>query len=461
MAKFHFEKLLQKSGWKKDVLIETDSEGTIVLIEYGVSPDDAEYVKGLAIPGFPNGHSHAFQYAMAGMAEIHPQGLEADDFWSWRNAMYDLALSLQPDEMEAIACMLYAEMLRHGYTQVTEFHYLHHDQDGRPYENLAAMGERLARAAFKTGISLTLIPIFYQRGGFGKEALVTQRRFLSANLDEYLKLLEATDKLKAQFSNLKVGVGVHSLRGVQPELISEVFTSTPHDIPFHIHIAEQLKEVEECQAYLGKRPVEWLSNALPLNSRTHLVHATHLTSQEVSTLAQSGCNIVICPSTEGNLGDGFFPLNEFSARGGKWSIGTDSHIGLNPFEELRLLDYGQRMRSHSRLTFAGKNGDSGGYAIQQAVLNGRKAGGIESIDYFEIGQPLDALILNEKSPLLQSAGDRLLTSSILYTSDSSMNQGTLARGRWVVKEGVHILYDEISTNFHQAMKKLGKRTINS
>lgn len=461
MAKFHFEKLLQSTGWKNNAQITTDDFGMILSIDYEVSAGDAEVVSGFVLPGFPNGHSHAFQYAMAGMAEIHPGGQVADDFWSWRNAMYDLALSLNPDEMEDIACMLYAEMLRHGYTQVSEFHYLHHDKNGQPYQHLSEMGERLARAASRSGISLTLIPIFYQKGGFGKEAQSQQRRFISKGLDDYLKLYESTEKLCSSYPGLRVAVGVHSLRGVDPTLIPEVFHSTPKNAPFHIHIAEQLREIEDCQSYLGKRPVEWLAASIPMNSRVQLVHATHLTTNEINSLANSDCNVVLCPSTEGNLGDGFFPLNEYIRQGGNWSIGTDSHIGINPFEELRLLDYGQRMLSHSRLTYSGMNGNSGDYAIHQAITNGRRAGGMESMAYFEVGQRLDALVISKNAPLLRSSGEHLLTSTILYSSDVSMYEGTIAGGKWVVKKGVHSQQEEIGMKFLNSLNKIGKRIINS
>ncbi|MFT5777323.1 MAG: formiminoglutamate deiminase [Crocinitomicaceae bacterium] len=457
MKKYHFKKLLTNTGWTSNVLIGTDAKGIISSIEENAVTGDAQAINGCAIPGFQNAHSHAFQYAMAGIAEVHAVSATSDDFWSWREAMYKLALSVSPDQMETIATMLYSEMVRHGYTNVAEFHYVHHDQNGQHYGNLAEMGSRMIAAAERAGINITLVPIFYQKGGFGKDPVAGQKRFISPTIDAYLKLLESSEKACSFYDGANLGIGIHSMRGVEPTDIATIAKSGPQDIPFHIHIAEQLKEIEDCQSYLGKRPVEWMLDAVDLNERYHLVHATHLTSNEVSGIAKSGANVVICPTTEGNLGDGIFPLIDYQEQGGMWSIGTDSHIGINPLEELRLLDYGQRLISHNRATFAKRTGDSGSFAIDMATIAGRKAVNNFSTEYFEVGAPLNASIYDADAPLISMSSDAALSSTIVYTSDANHHLGTIVNGAMIPKNGKQPQSESIVDNFKKVLGELKNR----
>ncbi len=434
--KYRFRGLLTNDGWIQNASVNVDEEGIIKsIIE---NDDSGEFVNGLALPGFQNAHSHAFQYAMAGIAEIHPAARAADDFWSWRNAMYDIALTISPSALYEVATVLYRQMLRHGYTSVAEFHYLHHDPNGNPYANISEMGEQLLAAAHEVGIKITLIPMFYQRGGFGKPAESGQRRFISENAEAYNRLLQATRDSVRNYPDARMGMGVHSLRAVDGDLIQEIFNNADPDLPLHIHISEQKKEVAECMAFYGRRPVEWLLENCNVNENVHLVHATHLSDDEVTGITQSGAHVVLCPSTEGNLGDGLFRFHDFKQAGGKWSIGTDSHIGLNPFEELRLLDYGQRLTTHSRNTFVlDGNPDSGRNAIDMALLSGRRAMGWKENEYFRIGNPLDAVVINAETPLLSGSVPGQWCSTIVYTSDASDVVGTLVNGRWSYRIGSH------------------------
>lgn len=457
MRSYFFKKILQNEGWLDNVLLEVDASGRISRLEPNAIEHKSSIINGYAIPGFQNAHSHAFQYAMAGLAEVHETAHKSDNFWSWREAMYRLALSVTPDQMEAIATQLYCEMVRHGYTNVAEFHYIHHDKNGKPYNNLAEMGSRMVAAAKTAGINITLIPIFYQKGGFGKEPLEGQKRFISSTTDEYLKLLESSQKACTYYSGANIALGIHSMRGVATDSIIEVATSGPQNIPFHIHIAEQLKEIEDCSAYLSRRPVEWLLENINVTERFHLVHATHLTSEETIRIAKSGANVVLCPSTEGNLGDGIFPLIEYQKHQGIWSIGTDSHIGINPLEELRLLDYGQRLISHQRDTFSKENGDSGQFAIDMAIIGGRKAMNNKTQQFFKIGEPLNAAIFDSSSPLLKTAKDKNLSSSILYTSNLDHQSGTIVNGIMKTENGKHILSNEIEHKFINTIQELGNR----
>lgn len=458
MAKaYRFTGLLTKKGWITNATVQIDDEGIITAIDQDPSIA-AEQIDGYALPGFQNAHSHAFQYAMAGLAELHEGTGVPDDFWSWRSAMYDLALGIDPDQMEAIAAMLYAEMLRHGYTSVAEFHYVHNDKNGAPYAHRAELGERLVRAAQRAGIRITLVPMFYQKGGFGQEADAKQRRFISPNLDGYLELLESSKKVIDGYPHAKLGLGVHSLRAVEKTAIIGLVEQYQNNMPFHIHISEQLKEIADCQVFYGKRPVQWLLDEVALNDNFHLVHATHLDANEVSGIAQSGAHVVLCPTTEGNLGDGLFRFHDFITAGGQWSIGTDSHVSLNPLEELRLLDYGQRLISHKRTTFYKPNrGDSGFNAIEMAWNAGRKAMGAEANDFFVVGQPLDAVVYNAQSPLLATSSEKHLCNTLVYATDAAQTLGTMVAGNWMVRSGAHVLKSDITMEFQKVMNSLRSR----
>lgn len=450
MKSYRFKALLQNQGWLKNATVSLNESGKVIAISQEENPDST-YIEGYALPGFQNAHSHAFQYAMAGLAERHSTAQEADDFWSWREAMYQLALNIDPEQMKIIAAMLYAELLRNGFTNVAEFHYLHHDKNGAPYNNLAETGEALVEAAKESGIKITLIPIFYQKGGFGQAPNDRQRRFISRTFDDYLKLFEATAQVCRQYEGAKTGVGVHSLRGVDHTDILRTAREAPHDVPFHIHVSEQLKEVEDSLKYLGKRPVEWLLDNIELNERFHLVHATHLTDKEIERLAKTHSNVVLCPSTEGNLGDGIFPLRAFQSYGGQWSIGTDSHVGLNPLEELRLLDYGQRLTSHKRNTFIGdKTEESGLSAITKATIAGRKAMNNFESEFFAVGASFDACVIRSDEPLLANVKTENLTSSILYTTDASQIYATFVAGKLIQKDAK---YQQIKADFIECMKQ--------
>jgi formimidoylglutamate deiminase len=389
---------------------------------------------------------------MAGLAEKHAPGTH-DDFWSWREAMYQCALSVDPAQAEAIATMLYAEMLRHGYTHVAEFHYLHHDKDGKPYDNLVEMGERMIAAAKTAGIKITLIPVFYQKGGFGKKAEDRQRRFISKSTDDYLKILDHTAQLASRHAHAYLGFSVHSLRAVDAQDIIKTFEHAPRDIPFHIHVAEQRKEVNDCLAFLDMRPAEWLIENLPVSQRFNLVHATHLNEAELKRVASSGASVVLCPSTEGNLGDGFFNMKQFILQGGQWCIGTDSHIGLNPLEDFRMIDYRQRLLTHTRNPFSN---DAAANMVNANIENGRRAMGIQCENYFDLNKSFDAVVYDANAPLLSSSSTQNVLSTIVYAGDSSITKGTIVDGEWIVTSQ-HKSMDLIRKQFLDAMKTLNNR----
>ncbi|HAA54021.1 MAG TPA: formimidoylglutamate deiminase [Myxococcales bacterium] len=454
MARFYeFDALLQKEGWLSPAFVGLDDEGNITYLSDQPYPNAAlvEKIEGYVVPGFQNAHSHAFQYAMAGLAEHLPKGAASDDFWSWRNAMYDLALHTTPEQMKAIATMLYAEMLRHGYTSVAEFHYLHHDPDGNAYEDLAEMGHCLMQAAQDVGIRITLVPIYYQLGGFETPATPKQRRFLSQCPEEYMALLDATQKAASHYPLARVGMGIHSMRAVPPEYIVQLYQQ-PMALPRHIHIAEQQKEIDACLAQLKQRPVEWLLDHVELGTQDHLVHATHMDEQECDRLAASGAHVVLCPSTEGNLGDGLFPLKRYVQQGGHWSIGTDSHVGLNPHEELRWLDYGQRLHFERRNILCQREGDdSGEYAFFESLFSGRRAMGDMRTTCFSIGESFDAAIYDATHPLLACAPAARRLSTIVYALDAHALLGTMVQGVWRIREQRHPQQQQIRASFVRAL----------
>jgi formimidoylglutamate deiminase len=452
---FRFKGLLQREGWISPAYVGVDEKGIVQYLsdEPPTEPVATESILGFALPGFQNAHSHAFQYAMAGLAENHPTGTD-DDFWTWREAMYQCALSVDPDQAEAIAAMLYAEMLRHGYTHVAEFHYLHHDKDGKPYTHLAEMGERMVSAAKTTGIKITLVPVFYQRGNFGVDFNPRQRRFISKTTNDYLKLLEASKEVIKSYDDARLGFSVHSLRAVDFAEVKKTFNTGPKHLPFHLHISEQKREVKDCLAFCNKRPMQWLLENLPVDERFHLVHSTHLDDQELSQLSKSKANVVLCPSTEGNLGDGIFRMKEYVKLGGQWSIGTDSHIGLNPVEEFRMIDYRQRLVTNQRNTF---EGDAAQYMVNQEIQSGRKAMGLNYKNHFEIGQPFDAVVFTSESHLVQNTSEKNRLATLIYTSDSSRLLGTIVNGQWMVKNQHHYSGHSIKAKFSKAMNVLKNR----
>lgn len=422
MRNYKFDSLYTNAGWLDNVYVAIGDNGKILKVSTSL-PDantHIESIPGWAIPGFQNAHSHAFQYSMAGSTERIPKEANGDNFWSWRNAMYQIANNITPETLEKIATQLYSEMLRHGYSSVAEFHYLHHDPKGRPYDNRAEMACRLIQAAKKAGIAVTIIPILYQQCDLKNSATQQQQRFLSNSIDDYWTLYESTHSACQDYSRANIGIGIHSIRAVPPEIITQFCSSIEKQSPIHIHIAEQMQEVNQCVAKLGKRPVAWLLDNVPLDKRFNLVHATHMTVEETCALAKTGANVILCPSTEGNLGDGFFPLTQYMTYGGSWAIGTDSHIGISPLEELRWLDYGQRLQQQKRNVLClNEQGNSGELIFKHAYQGGVRAMGNEYLGFFEVGTYLDYTIIDKNHALLSGATKENRLSTLIYACDSS------------------------------------------
>ncbi|MGS2724674.1 formimidoylglutamate deiminase [Porticoccus sp. GXU_MW_L64] len=443
--------ILLPDGWAADVEIDIDSNGDISALRRGVVASSAEQLRGVAVPGIPNLHSHAHQRAMVGLAE--KAGASKDSFWTWREAMYAYLGKMQPQQLQAVAAQLYVEMLKFGYTNVAEFQYLHHDQSGQPYTNPAEMSLRCLQAAQDAGIGTTLLPVLYRYAGFGgQQPLPGQSRFLN-DADRFLNIAAELQKATAGHANATVGIAPHSLRAVTSELVQEVLSSFRQG-PVHMHIAEQIPEVDACREWSGKRPVEWLLDNFAVDSRWCLVHATHLTSPEIDNLASSGAVAGICPTTEANLGDGIFPAASYLQRGGVFGIGSDSQVCINPAEELRWLEYAQRLTSNGRNVLATGSGASTGRSLFDGALAGGAQACGRNIGKLEVGCRADLLVLDNNHPrLFGRSGDDLLDSWI-FGCDHNPVRDVFVGGEQVVVAGVHVSEQQVEEGFKSAMTEL-------
>ena len=445
-----FESALLEAGWERSVRISV-SNGVIAAIETGVPRAAHEPAHGPALPGMPNLHSHAFQRGMAGLAEV--RGPSADSFWTWREVMYRFLGRLGPDEVQAIAAQAYVEMLEAGFTRVGEFHYLHHDANGAAFSNPAEMAVRIAAAAEETGLGLTLLPVFYAHSGFGGlPPTVGQARFVH-DIDGFAQLLEGSRRAVAHLPRAVVGLAPHSLRAVTPTEL-KALAELAGDTPIHIHIAEQMKEVDDCRAWSGARPVEWLLGNAAVGSRWCLVHSTHMTPDETSALARSGAVAGLCPITEANLGDGLFPALDYLLMGGRFGVGSDSNVLIDAAEELRVLEYGQRLARRTRNVLALEPGAStGGDLYRAAATGGAQALGAEPA-ILRPGAPADFVSLHPDHPaLVGRAGDAII-DSLVFAGRKDVIDGVWRAGAKLVTNGRHHRRGEISARYRQVLENV-------
>ena len=425
-------------------------DGRIETLTKDTPAETGDEIHEIGLPGLPNLHSHAFQRGMAGLTE--QRGATADSFWTWREAMYRFVDHMGPEEVEAIAAQAFLEMLESGFTRVGEFHYVHHDPDGTPYADIGELAARIAAAAGETGIALTLLPVFYLHAGFGGlPAVPGQRRFIN-DTDRYGRLVDASRKAVSPLSDARVGIAPHSLRAATPAEILEILPLA-NGGPVHIHVAEQVKEVEDCLRWSGQRPLELLLDRLPVDERWCLVHATHVTEAESADIAACGAVVGLCPITEANLGDGIFPAQAFMERGGRFGVGSDSNVLIDAAEELRLLEYGQRLSLRTRNALARAPTPSVGRSLFDAAL----AGGAQALgapSTLAVGQPADLVSLKaDDSALAHRQHDRWLDGWIFagrrQTVDCVWRAGTR-----LVNGGRHIHRDAIGRRYRLALHKV-------
>jgi formimidoylglutamate deiminase len=445
---YFFDDALLPSGWAADVRVDVAS-GAIASVTPNAPRESALHIAGLAIPGLPNLHCHAFQRGMAGLGER--RGPAHDSFWTWREVMYRFLSCLTPDDAEAIAAFAYMQMLETGFTAVGEFHYLHHDIDGRPYADLGEMAARIAAAASETGIGLTLLPVLYIYGGFGGAAPnEAQRRFLNGP-DRYAALLARSREIIRALPDARLGIAPHSLRAVTPDALRYV-TETYRNNPIHIHAAEQAKEVEDSVVALGKPPVAWLLDNANVDARWCLIHATHMTESETRALAESGAVAGLCPLTEASLGDGIFNGAEYLANNGHFGVGTDSNIQIGAADELRLLEYSQRLKLRTRNVVAHEGESTGAQLYTQARAGGAQALG-RAIGAIEAGKRADLVVLDPAHPDL--VGDvATALDAYVFVAGAALIKTVIVGGETVVAEGQHKLHDTITARYRKTIARL-------
>lgn len=444
-----FGQALLPGGWAENVRIAI-AGGLIESVTAGAAPQAGAERHAIGLPGMPNLHSHAFQRGMAGLAEVRGPG--DDSFWTWREVMYRFVDRIDADGLEAIAALAYAEMLESGFTRVGEFHYLHRDPAGAAYADPAELSRAIAAAAADTGIGLTHLPVFYAHAGFGgTDPARAQRRFVH-DLDGFARLLDAVRDAMAALPDAVVGIAPHSLRAVTADELGHL-QAMAEGAPVHIHIAEQVKEVEYCLAWSGQRPVEWLYAHADIDARWCLVHATHMTGTETAMLAASGAVAGLCPVTEANLGDGLFPAPAFLEADGRFGIGSDSNVLIDMSEELRWLEYGQRLSLRGRNLLAAEPGRSTGQDLFVAALNGGAqalgvAGGIA------VGQAADIVSLDADHPSLAGRGAAAILDGFLFAAGRAAIDTVWRRGAPVVRGGRHIARDRIAARYRKALRAL-------
>jgi formimidoylglutamate deiminase len=452
---YRFERALTPDGWRGPVWVEVDGAGWIIAV-HGEEPPDASAVPvaGAALPGFPNVHSHAFQRALAGRTETGGSG---DDFWSWRDSMYRLVAAITPDDLEAIAAQVFVEMLEAGYTSVAEFHYLHNAVGGARYADLGEMSARLVRAAKRCGIGLTLLPALYQRNGFGSDSVSPAQERFVLGADQLLDLVSQLRARHAGDPELRFGIAPHSLRAVKPEGFRasiEALSRIDPEAPIHVHAAEQRREVEECRASYGKAPIAWLLDEVGLDARFCIVHATHADEGELRGLVQSGAVIGLCPSTEANLGDGIFPLRRLLDQSGVFGIGSDSNVCTSATEELRWLEYAQRLRELRRNVAADRDQPSTGARLYRIALTGGSCALSRPIGAIAPGLRADVIVLDSDHPALAACEPATILDAWIFSGGRSPIRDVMVGGRWVVRDGKHAEREAIAREYARVLRRL-------
>lgn len=450
MSRLHFASALLPSGWANDVQVVITA-GAIAAVTPDVAPSAGDERHAIALPGLASLHSHAFQRGMAGLAEL--RGDSTDTFWTWRETMYRFALAMSPDDVAAVATLLYVEMLEQGFTRVGEFHYLHHDRDGSHYADPAEMAARIAEAAEASSIGLTLLPSFYAHGSFGGAAPHDGQRRFVCSVEQFAKLMAASRKAIANLPGANIGIAPHSLRAVAPDELAAVIPLAEGG-PVHIHVAEQVKEVEDCLAWSGRRPVQWLLEHAPVDQRWCLIHATHTTSEEVSAFAKTGAVAGLSPMTEASLGDGIFPAREFLDAGGLFGVGTDSNVLVGVADELRQLEYGQRLKHRARNVLSGGAGRSTGRTLLDDALAGGARALAQPITGLTPGARADIVTLDTAHPSLAGRARDAVIDGWIFAAGNGAIDCVWAGGNKVVESGRHQLRQAARERFNASVRRL-------
>jgi formimidoylglutamate deiminase len=441
---------LLPDGWHDDVLVEWDDSGAITAVTAGAQQGGSAAAR-FVIPGMVNLHSHSFQRALAGMTEKAGEG--QDSFWTWRDLMYRFAHNITPQHMEAIAAQLYVECLRHGYTSVCEFHYIQRDPNGEMYvPRPAETAHRVIAGARTAGIGITMLPVLYTHSGFGELPLKAEQLRFRTDARDVARIIDALECERS--AQVEVGVAPHSLRAASIGEIWRVLDAMPQGRPVHIHIAEQQAEVEQSLAFSGRRPVRYLLDEIRVDQRWCLVHATHLEADEIAGIASSGAVVGICPTTEANLGDGLFPLTQFMQAGGRFGIGSDSHVSQSPVEELRWLEYGQRLAHQRRnISVDGSERNVGDYLWQRALEGGAQASG-RPVGQLAPGKRADLLVLDDDHPNLYGIERADALGAFIFSGNDNLVRHVMCGGQWVVRDGRHAQQDAVAQRFKETVAEL-------
>lgn len=450
MTALFASKALLPDGWTDNVRLRID-RGRIQEIERGAKASPNDTMAGCVVPGLCNAHSHAFQRALAGHTEQRsPAG--RDSFWTWRERMYDLAGRVDATALTAIARQVYCEMLASGYTSVAEFHYLHRDPQAPDRQD--TMLQAIVRAATDSGIRLTYVPVLYERAGFDDPEPAVHQRSFAMNVDEFLA--HHTRAAAHSGESISIAIGAHSLRAVSHESLAEIArVAADLNVPMHLHIAEQRREVDQCMAAYGRRPVRWLLENFNVSERWCLVHATHIDFDETASLAKSGAVVALCPSTEANLGDGLFPLHDYLKEGGRIAIGSDSHVSINPFEELRWLEYGQRLATQSRNIASLRDSHVGSELFSRVLEGGAMASGQSTVG-LETGAPADLVVLSDDDPMLAGHDDESRLDALVFSGYPLPVERVMVNGDWRVVDAMHVDRDRARSEYAATIKTLGE-----
>lgn len=450
MTKIFASKILTSSGWKENITVEVNADGHIEKL--GTDTKEYDHHVGCLLPAPVNAHSHSFQRAMSGLTEYRGPNPK-DSFWTWRKLMFKFLKQLDPDIVEAIAAFVQMEMLEAGFSTNVEFHYLHHSESGRPYDDIAEMSQRIISAANQSGIGLTLLPVFYQYGGCDLRALEDGQRRFGNNLDQFQTLFQRVSKiLETSPPDTFLGLAPHSLRAVDPKDLIEL-VNIAEKKPIHMHLAEQVAEVDEVKEFLGARPVEWVMENLDISNQWCMIHCTQMEPHEVKMLAKTQAVAGLCPITESSLGDGIFEGANWMSNNGNIAIGSDSNVRISLSEELRTLEYSQRLRDRSRAVLANSHQSTGRRLFEGICKGGAQAAGRKT-GLIKEGYLADLLALNTNHVDLERHKEDTLLDSYIFSGDDRMISDVWSAGRHLVKDGEHILRTEITRAYKKATKKL-------
>lgn len=443
---------LLPDGWAADVAIDVDDAGNVAAITPGATDPQGERLAGPVVPAMPNLHSHAFQRALAGRTG-RPSAARDDSFWTWRQAMYAFLDRVDADAFEAIAAQAYVEMAKAGYAAVAEFHYVHHDPAGQPYDDPAELAMRVVAAARTAGLGLTLLPVFYAHAGFGGTPPAPGQRRFAHTMHTFAPLF-ARLRERAALHRYVLGVAPHSLRAVTPEQLGQVVRLADADAPIHIHAAEQTREVDECFAWSRMRPIEWLLTQAHVDARWCIVHATHMTDREIAGLAASRAVAGLAPTTEADLGDGTFPGPAYFAAGGRFGVGSDSNTEISPFAELRQLEWSQRMRARRRNVLATSTRDALGTSLWRDAARGGAQALAQPVGAIEPGRRADLVVLDMDDVALAGQDCEDVLDAAIFGPCRHPVRDVIAGGRFIVRDGHHAEEDAVFARYRAALARL-------